>query len=368
MHKSITSSISRLDRLLLPVWIFAAMALGVGLGRLVPSIGPNLDRVKFADVSIPIAIGLLWMMYPVLAKVKYETLGRFSTRGKVFATSLTLNWIVGPILMFALASLLLFDLPHYRDGLIIVGLARCIAMVLVWNMLAKGDNEMAAILVALNSLFQILFYSVLGYLFLTMVPGWLGSKVTSIDISMWLIARNVLIFLGIPLAAGAVTRWTLVKAKGTEWYDNKFMPRLGPTALVGLLYTIVIMFSIQGQNLVQMPLDVLRIAMPLALYFPIMFGVAFLISKLIGFRYKETTTISFTAASNNFELAIAVAIGVFGISSGEALATIVGPLIEVPVLVGLVYAALWAKKRYFPNEPEEGDALPACEEEPATGA
>ena len=364
MERSVASSLSRLDRYL-PLWIFLAMAIGVGLGKLAPSIGPSLDKVKFADVSVPIGIGLLWMMYPVLARVRYEKLGRFSTRGKVFTTSLLLNWVLGPILMFLLAWFLLPDLPHYRNGLIMVGLARCIAMVLIWNMLARGDNEMAAILVALNSLFQIFFYSVLGYLFLTVVPGWFGGEGTAVQISMWQIARNVLIFLGIPLAAGAITRMILIRAKGHEWYDTRFMPRLGPTALVGLLYTIVVLFSIQGQNIVELPLDVIRIAIPLTLYFFIMFGLAFFISRGLGFRYRETTSISFTAASNNFELAIAVVIGVFGISSREALATVVGPLVEVPVLVGLVYVALWARERYFPGEEMEPVA-PATEKQSET--
>ena len=340
--------LSTIDRFL-PLWIVAAMVLGVGLGRLFPELGPALDRYTVAGVSVPIAVGLLWMMYPVLAKVRYESLGRFRAQGRLFATSLFFNWVVGPVLMFGLAWLFLPDQPHYRNGLILIGLARCIAMVLIWNMLARGDGEAAAVLVALNSLFQIFFYSVLGWLFLTAIPGWLGAETTTVTISMGDIATSVLIFLGIPLAAGALTRLVLVPAKGREWYDHTLMPRLGPTALLGLLYTIVLMFAMQGDRIVALPLDVLRIALPLAAYFLIMFTLAFVVSKRLGFSYPETAALSFTAAGNNFELAIAVSIGVFGITSGEALAGVVGPLIEVPVLVELVYVSLWLKRRLFPD-------------------
>jgi arsenite transporter len=360
---NVVKHLSWLDRFL-PLWIFLAMALGVGLGHVYPSIGPVLERVKVADVSLPIAVGLLWMMYPVLAKVRYESLGEFSTEGRMFGVSLVLNWVIGPIVMFALVWLLLADMPEYRTGLILVGLARCIAMVLIWNMLAGGSNETAAILVALNSVFQIVMYSVLGYLFLAVVPGWLGAEGMVVEISMWQIARSVLIFLGIPLVAGFLTRTILVRRRGVAWYEQVFLPRLGPTALIGLLYTIVLMFSMQGEKIVQLPLDVLRIALPLLLYFIIMWGLAFAISKAMGFSYQHTASLAFTAAGNNFELAIAVAVGIFGIASGEALAAVVGPLIEVPALIGLVYVSLWARRRFFPHEAaaeaERGTPVPVC--------
>jgi ACR3 family arsenite transporter len=359
MQTQIIKGLSWLDRLL-PVWIFLAMGLGVGLGHLFPALGPALETVKVADVSLPIAIGLLWMMYPVLAKVRYESLGEFSGHGQLFSVSLLLNWIIGPVMMFALAWLLLPDMPEYRTGLILVGLARCIAMVLIWNMLAGGSNEVAAILVALNSVFQIVMYSVLGYLFLAVIPGWFGAESMAVQISMWQIAKNVLIFLGIPLLAGFLTRVILVRQRGAEWYDTVLMPRLGPTALIGLLYTIVLMFSMQGEKIVQLPFDVLRIAIPLLVYFVLMWGLGFALSKALGFSYQETTSVAFTAAGNNFELAIAVAVGLFGISSGEALAAVVGPLIEVPALIGLVYVSLWAKQRFFPHEAAAEPALPEC--------
>jgi arsenite transporter len=340
--------LSLLDRLL-PLWIFAAMAMGIALGRLVPAIGPALDRVKIAGVSVPIAIGLLWMMYPVLAKVRYESIGRHVSDTKLLGTSLVFNWVIGPLVMFALAWIFLPDLPHYRNGLILIGLARCIAMVLIWNSLACGSNEIAAVLVALNSIFQILTYSLLGWFFLVVAPGWMGAETAALDVSIMEIARSVLIFLGIPLAAGYLTRKILVARKGNSWYDNTFMPKFGPTALLGLLYTIVLMFAMQGGRIVQLPMDVLRISIPLTLYFFVMFGLAFFLAKKLGFDYPTTTSLSFTAAGNNFELAIAVAIATFGIASGEALAAVVGPLIEVPVLIGLVYVSLWARSRYFPE-------------------
>jgi len=342
----ITAQLSVIDRFL-PVWIFVAMGLGIGLGRVYPAIGPLLDTVKVGGVSLPIAFGLFWMMYPVLAKVRYGKLGAVGTNGKLFTTSLVFNWVLGPIVMFVLAWLLLPDLPHYRTGLILIGLARCIAMVLIWNMLAKGSNEVAAILVALNSVFQILFYSVLGWFYLTVVPGWLGAETAEFHVSMWAIAKSVLLFLGLPLAAGAATRGLLVKRRGTDWYEQRFLPKIGPTALLGLLYTIVLMFAMQGDKIVRLPLDVLRIAVPLVLYFLIMFTSSFLVAKKLGFSYEDTASLSFTAAGNNFELAIAVSVALFGISSGEALAGVVGPLIEVPALLALVYLSLWLKARLF---------------------
>jgi len=347
--RNVMRQLSTLDRFL-PLWIFLAMALGIGLGYAVPGIKTVFNTLSIGTVSLPIAIGLLWMMYPVLAKVKYEELNKISGALKQFGVSLTLNWIIGPIIMFVLAWTFLPDLPGYRTGLIITGLARCIAMVLMWNMLAGGDSEYCAALVALNSVFQIIMYSPLAYFYLYIVPGWFGVKGTAIDISMWDIAKSVLIFLGIPLAAGIITRFTLLNSKGAEWYDTKFMPRLGPTALIGLLFTIVVMFSMQGDKILAKPFDVLRVAVPLIAYFAIMFAVSFALSIAMKFSYEMSATQSFTAASNNFELAIAVAIGTFTIASPEALATVIGPLIEVPVLIGLVYVALWMKGKFFVNE------------------
>ncbi len=343
-----TKQLSVLDRLL-PVWIFVAMGLGVALGRVYPSLGPALDVVKLGGVSLPIAVGLFWMMYPVLAKVRYDKLGAALGNAKVFAASLAFNWILGPLVMFALAWLLLPDLPHYRTGLVLIGLARCIAMVLIWNMLARGSNELAALLVALNSVFQIVFYSVLGWFFLNVVPAWFGAEGAGFHVSMWAIAKSVILFLGLPLVAGAVTRFALVRQRGADWYERRFAPKVGPIALVGLLYTIVLMFAMQGDKIVRLPLDVLRISIPLVVYFVVMFSGAFLLSKRLGFSYEETASLSFTAAGNNFELAIAVAIGLFGIASGEALAGVVGPLIEVPALLALVYLSLWLRRRLFPG-------------------
>ena len=343
---SIVRRLSTLDRYL-PLWIFAAMALGLLLGRTFPELGALLDRVKVAGVSVPIGIGLLWMMYPVLAKVRYESIGRHVSDRRLLGTSLALNWVLGPVVMFVLAWTFLPDLPEYRNGLILIGLARCIAMVLIWNTLACGSNELAAVLVALNSVFQILTYSFLGWLFLTAVPSWFGAEAAVVDVSMWEIARSVLIFLGIPLLAGYLTRRLLVARRGEVWYTGTFMPRFGPTALIGLLYTIVLMFAMQGDRILQLPLDVVRIAIPLVVYFFVMFGLAFWLSKKLGFNYQETASLSFTAAGNNFELAIAVAVATFGIASGEALAAVIGPLVEVPVLVGLVYVSLWLGRRWF---------------------
>lgn len=346
-ERPVLSQLSTLDRFL-PVWIIAAMALGLGLGRTWPGLGAVLDTVQVAGVSVPIAFGLLWMMYPVLAKVKYETIGKYTADHRLLGTSLVLNWIVGPIVMFALAWIFLSDLPEYRNGLILIGLARCIAMVLIWNTLACGSNEIAAVLVALNSVFQILTYSLLGYFFLVALPGWMGAETAVLDVSMFDIAKSVAIFLGIPLFAGWFTRYTLVRRRGNVWYERVFLPRIGPTALLGLLYTIVLMFAMQGNRILSAPWDVARVALPMTLYFFIMFGLAFWLSRKLGFNYETTASLSFTAAGNNFELAIAVAIGTFGIASGEALAAVIGPLIEVPVLVALVYVSLWAQRRYFP--------------------
>ena len=344
---SVVRRLPALDRFL-PLWIFAAMAIGIVLGRLLPGLGAALDRVQVAGVSVPIAIGLLWMMYPVLAKVRYETVSRHARDTKLLGTSLFFNWVLGPVVMLALAWLFLPDLPAYRNGLVLIGIARCIAMVLIWNSLACGSGELAAVLVALNSVFQILTYSLLGWLFLAVVPGWFGAESAVLDVSMWAIAKSVLIFLGIPLLAGYLTRRTLVARRGAAWYDEVFIPRIGPTALLGLLYTIVLMFAMQGDRILELPFDVLRIAIPLAIYFVVMFGLAFVISMKLGFDYPATASLSFTAAGNNFELAIAVAVATFGLGSGEALAAVVGPLIEVPALVGLVYLSLWARRRYFP--------------------
>lgn len=344
--KGVVSQLSTLDRFL-PLWIFMAMAAGILIGALIPGIKPVFNTLSIGSVSLPIAIGLLWMMYPVLAKVKYEELGKIKDIKSQFTVSLALNWLIGPALMFILAWAFLADEPGYRTGLIIVGLARCIAMVLVWNMLAGGDSEYCAVLVALNSVFQIIMYSPLAYFYLFLLPSWLGAEGTLVEISMVEIARSVLIFLGIPLAAGVITRFALVRQRGAEWYDSKFAPRLGPIALVGLLFTIVVMFSIQGDMILANPFDVLQVAVPLFFYFIIMFAVSFFISYRRKYSYEMSATQSFTAASNNFELAIAVAVATFGIASQEALATVIGPLIEVPVLIGLVYVSLWLRKKYF---------------------
>ncbi|MBI4317593.1 MAG: ACR3 family arsenite efflux transporter [Chloroflexi bacterium] len=342
--------LSTLDRFL-PLWIFIAMALGLGLGYAYPGVAKVLDAARISTVSLPIALGLLWMMYPVLARVKYEELGKVKQAGGMFTVSLIQNWLVGPLIMFAVAWLLLPDMPEYRTGLIIVGLARCIAMVLVWNMLAGGDSEYCAVLVALNSVFQVLFYAVLGYFYVAVLPVWLGlGGAQAIRIEFWDVATSVMVFLGIPLVAGMVTRYVGIKAGGRAWYEGELMPRLAPTALLALLFTIVVMFSLKGEVILRLPLDVVRIAIPLLGYFGIMFAVSYLMSWRLGFKYRETVTLSFTAASNNFELAIAVAVGVFGIASGQALAAVVGPLIEVPVLVGLVYVSLWLKQILFSGE------------------
>lgn len=350
--QAVAARLSTLDRYL-PVWIGVAMVLGIVLGKVFTGLDETLDRVKIDTVSLPIAVGLLAMMYPVLAKVKYRSIGQVVDR-RSLVLSLVLNWLIGPALMFTLAWLLLPDLPEYRTGLIIVGLARCIAMVLIWNDLACGSRELAAVLVAINSVFQIAAYSVLGYFYLELLPGWLGLDSDGIDVTVGEITKSVLIFLGIPLVAGFLTRLIGEKRKGTEWYEQTFLPRIGPVALYGLLFTIVILFALQGDAITDAPLDVARIALPLIIYFALMWGGAFAAGLRLGLPYERNTSIAFTAAGNNFELAIAVAIGVFGVSSGQALAGVVGPLIEVPALVGLVYVALWARRRYYPTSSVEG--------------
>lgn len=349
--RSPITGLSTLDKFL-PIWIVLAMLLGVGLGYLFPSIASDLNYWSIGTVSVPIAIGLLWMMYPVLAKVKYEELGKLKSEKKMFGVSLTLNWLIGPFLMFALAWIFLPDLPDYRTGVILVGLARCIAMVLIWNMMAGGCGESCAVLVALNSIFQIVMYSPEAWFFVTFLSSIVAPGAGSVvQVSILEIASSVIVFLGIPLAAGIITRFTLIRRRSKEWYDNDFAPKLGPYALIGLLFTIVVMFSLKGDTIVALPFDVIRIAMPLLFYFLIMFVLSFGLSYALKFAYDKNVTISFTAASNNFELAIAVAIGVFGIGSGQALAAVVGPLIEVPVLVSLVYVSLWLGQKLYGVKP-----------------
>jgi ACR3 family arsenite transporter len=344
--------LSLVDRFL-PVWILLAMVAGLGLGRLIPDFNDWLDTVKIGNVSLPIALGLLVMMYPVLAKVRYSQISEIATDRMLLGMSLILNWLIGPALMFTLAWLMLSDLPEYRTGLIIIGLARCIAMVLIWNDLACGDREAAAVLVAINSVFQIIAYSILGYFYLELLPRWLGLDTASLDVSMWDIAKIVLVFLGIPLAAGYLTRRWGERTRGIDWYESRFLPKLAPWALYGLLFTVVVLFALQGETITAQPGDVVRIAIPLLVYFGLMWAISFAAGLRLGLSYEKNTTVAFTAASNNFELAIAVAIGVFGVTSGEALAGVVGPLIEVPVLVGLVYVALWARQRFYPASQTE---------------
>ena len=341
----VAGKLSTLDRFL-PVWIGVAMVVGLLLGRWVPGLNTALEKVQLDGISLPIALGLLIMMYPVLAKVRYDRLDAVTSDRKLLIGSLVLNWVLGPALMFALAWLLLPDLPEYRTGLIIVGLARCIAMVIIWNDLACGDREAAAVLVALNSVFQVVMFAGLGWFYLSVLPGWLGLDQASISASPWQIAKSVLIFLGIPLLAGYLSRRIGEKAKGREWYDTKFLPKIGPWALYGLLFTIVILFALQGDQITNRPWDVARIALPLLAYFAIMWGGGFLLGAALGLGYARTTTLAFTAAGNNFELAIAVAIATFGATSGQALAGVVGPLIEVPVLVALVYVSLALRRRF----------------------
>jgi arsenical-resistance protein len=342
---AVVAKLSRLDQFL-PVWIGLAMAAGLLLGRLIPGLNTALNHVEIDGISLPIALGLLVMMYPVLAKVRYDRLDTVTGDRKLLASSLVLNWLIGPALMFALAWLLLPDLPEYRTGLIIVGLARCIAMVIIWNDLACGDREAAAVLVALNSMFQVVMFAALGWFYLSALPAWLGLQQSAISTSPWQIAKSVLVFLGIPLLAGYLTRRLGENTLGRNWYESTFVPRIGPWALHGLLFTIVILFALQGHQITSRPLDVLRIAVPLLAYFALMWGGGYLLGAALGLGYPRTATLAFTAAGNNFELAIAVCIATYGAASGQALAGVVGPLIEVPVLVALVYVSLGLRKRF----------------------
>ncbi len=342
--------LSTLDKWL-PAWIGLAMIAGLLLGRLIPGVSELLSHLEVGGISVPIALGLLVMMYPVLAKVRYDKVADVTGDKKLLISSLILNWLVGPAVMFTLAWLFLPDLPEYRTGLIIVGLARCIAMVVIWNDLACGDREATAVLVAINSIFQVVMLSVLGWFYLTVLPTWLGLDTQGLDVSMGQIALNVLVFLGVPLIAGFASRWIGEKRRGRQWYEEKFIPRVGPWALYGLLFTIVLLFALQGEQITSQPLDVARIALPLLVYFSLMWFAGLLLGKSLGLGYARSATLAFTAAGNNFELAIAVAIGTFGAASGQALAGVVGPLIEVPVLVGLVYVSLWAAKAWFRTDP-----------------